>query len=404
MNRTTILLVLALVLAVSCAPTPTATPVPTVPPTATPSPAPTNTSTATFTPVPPTSTSTSTPTITPTSTPTATPTPLLNTFGYGAQLNWTNADHSTEIDELNQLGFTWAKIQVRWCDMEPTKGSADLSQIDELMAAAQTHNIRVLLSVICAPNWSRASGGAGQSAAPDNVQDAADFMGMLAKTYCGKSLGAIEVWNGQNIASGAPHFMSPAVYMDMLTKSQKAISKACPSTVVVSGGLTPIPINNDKVMDDLTYLGEMYKNGLKALPVAIGAYPAGYCNAPDATVGTPNACNGQFNGDRSFFFKERMQQYRQIMVDNGDATKLIWPTTFGWGTDPSPKPGYDYEKFVTPDMQADWLVKAFQEMKAWGWVGVAFVWNLDFTDPSNETSAFHIVGRPAFNALRSMAK
>jgi len=43
-------------------------------------------------------------------------------------------------------------------------------------------------------------------------------------------------------------------------------------------------------------------------------------------------------------------------------------------------------------------------MKAWGWVGVAILWNLDFMDMNNETGAFHVVGRPAFDALAGMPK
>ncbi|HEX7588996.1 MAG TPA: hypothetical protein VF478_11825, partial [Anaerolineae bacterium] len=63
-----------------------------------------------------------------------------------------------------------------------------------------------------------------------------------------------------------------------------------------------------------------------------------------------------------------------------------------------------YEKFISPDQQAAWLVKSYQMMKAWGWVGVATLWNLDFDDMGNETGAFHVTGRPAFDALAGMAK
>ncbi len=38
------------------------------------------------------------------------------------------------------------------------------------------------------------------------------------------------------------------------------------------------------------------------------------------------------------------------------------------------------------------------------WVGVAILWNLDFNDMGNETGAFHVVGRPAFDALAGMPK
>ncbi|HEX9075115.1 MAG TPA: hypothetical protein VF932_05020, partial [Anaerolineae bacterium] len=147
----------------------------------------------------------------------------------------------------------------------------------------------------------------------------------------------------------------------------------------------------------------LYQNGLKDYSDAVGAHPSGFANAADVPPGTPNAI-GQFQGHRSFYFRGTMEAYRQVMVQYGDANKQIWPTEFGWGVDPTPKPGYDYEKFITPEQQAAWLVKAYQMMKSWGYVGAAFVWNLDFMDMSNETGAFHIQGRPARDALAGMPK
>jgi hypothetical protein len=74
---------------------------------------------------------------------------------------------------------------------------------------------------------------------------------------------------------------------------------------------------------------------------------------------------------------------------------------FGWGTDPSPQAGYGYLKFITPALQAQWLVQAYQQMKAWDWMGLAFVWNLDFIDTLTASGLFHILGQPAFEALRA---
>ncbi len=327
-----------------------------------------------------------------------------NLFNYGAQLNWTNRDG---LDDLKRMGFNWAKIQVRWCDFESAKGRADLGQIDRFIAAAQARGVKVLFSIVCAPNWSRADRGAGGSGPPDNMQDAADFMGGLAAKYCGSALGAIEVWNEHNLLTewhGKP--ISAALYMDMLKKSYRAIHNACPGNkiVVVSGAPTPTGVMSDVAIDDVAFLHQLYQNGLKDYSDAVGAHPSGFCNAPDASVGASNPCGGQYNNHRSFFFKDTMTSYRAVMVQYGDANKQIWPTEFGWGVDPSPKPGYEYEKNISTDLQAKWLVQAYQWMKAQTYVGVAILWNLDFMDMGNETGAFHVVGRPAFDALAGMPK
>lgn len=328
-----------------------------------------------------------------------------NLFNYGAQLNWTNIDGAQEMAWLTGMGFKWAKIQVRWCDLESAKGSADLSQIDRFVGAASRAGVKVMFSVVCAPKWARRDGGAGGSGPPDNMQDAADFMGGLAGIYCTKGLGAIEVWNEHNLLTewhGQP--ISAARYIEMLRLSYQKIKTVCPGIVVVSGAPTPTGVMSDTAIDDVVFLQQMYQNGLKQYSDAIGAHPSGFCNAPEAIEGMSNPCGGQFNNHRSFFFRRTLESYRAVMVQNGDSGKQIWATEFGWGVDPAPKPGYEYERAISEDAQGQWLVKAYQMMKAYGYVGVAFLWNLDFTDMGNETGAFHVLNRPAYNALAGMLK
>jgi hypothetical protein len=320
-------------------------------------------------------------------------------------LNWTNSDNAGEMDTLKSMGFSWAKIQVRWCDVSGSRSQADLSQIGRLLDTANSRGIKVLLSVVCAPRWSRADGGAGGSGPPDNMQDAADFMSGMAAFFCGNpAMAAIEVWNEHNLLTewhGKP--ISAAMYMDMLKRSYTAIKAKCSRVMVISGAPTPTGVTSNTAIDDVAFLQQLYANGLKSYSDGIGAHPSGFGNPPDVPAGTPNP-TGQFQGHRSFYFRGTMEAYRQVMVANGDGGKQIWPTEFGWGVDPAPKPGYDYEKFITPEQQGAWLVKAYQMMKAWGYVGPAFVWNLDFMDMANETGAFHILGRPAKDALAGMPK
>ncbi len=327
-------------------------------------------------------------------------------FSYGAQLNWTNSDPGNEMSTLKGMGFNWAKIQVRWCDVSGSPTQADLSQIGRLLDIANANGIKVLLSVVCAPKWSRADGGAGGSGPPDNMQQAADFMGGMSSYFCSNpAFGAIEVWNEHNLLTEwHGKQISAAMYMDMLKRSYQSIKGACGRVVVVSGAPTPTGVNSAEAIDDVAFLQQMYANGLAQYSDAIGAHPSGFCNAPDAVEGTANPCGGQYNNHRSFFIRRTLEEYRKVMVANGDGKKQIWPTEFGWGVAPNPKPGYEYEKAISEDVQAQWLVRAYQMMKGMGYVGVSILWNLDFTDMNNETGAFHVVGRPAQSALAGMAK
>lgn len=368
--------------------------------------APAPTSSGNATPAP-TSATTRAPTSTPR--PTATTGPVSYSgsgpFGYGAQLNWTNVSHTDEMGWINGMGFGWAKVQIRWCDFEGSPGNINFGMMDSLIGAAAAKGVRVMFSVVCAPSWSRGDGGAGGSGPPDDMQKAADFMSALAGKYCGGPLGAIEVWNEHNLQTEwHGKAISAASYLDMLKKSYSAIKSRCPSMTVVSGAPTPTGVTNNVAIDDVAFLQQMYANGLKNYSDAIGVHPSGFCNSPDAVEGATNPCGGNYNNHRSFFFKRTIESYRAVMVQNGDSGKRLWPTEFGWGVDPNPKPGYDYERSLTDDLQAQWLVKAYQSMRAYGYIGVAFVWNLDFTDMASEVGAFHILNRQAYASLAGMAK
>jgi hypothetical protein len=45
-------------------------------------------------------------------------------------------------------------------------------------------------------------------------------------------------------------------------------------------------------------------------------------------------------------------------------------------------------------------------MRQWGYVGPAFVWNLNFnvSNPGTEMAQFGVMGRPAYDALRNIQK
>lgn len=101
-----------------------------------------------------------------------------------------------------------------------------------------------------------------------------------------------------------------------------------------------------------------------------------------------------------------MEGYRNIMAKYGDSGKRIWPTEFGWASGWTGAPGYEYANDNSLQEQAEWTVRAYQLMKSWGWVGPAFLWNLNYgvTNPGTELAQWGIVGRPAYDALASMPK
>ena len=94
----------------------------------------------------------------------------------------------------------------------------------------------------------------------------------------------------------------------------------------------------------------------------------------------------------------------------------VWATQFATATADGmagvPDPGYGYAATNTEASQADNLVKSMQIAKQSGYMGVMFIWNLDFSVEVGawwEGSKFSLLRadgtpRPAYSALASMPK
>jgi len=415
-------------------PTPTNTPTPTPTPTNTPTPTATPTSPPTPTPTP-----TDTPSPTPTPKPTKKPqpkqppsttsggAPLPSTgqgFDYGIQAHVWGQQHGPIIDSITGLGFRWLKVQVEWKHHEGrTKGEYAWDEIDRIVGACQANGLHLLASVVKAPGWARGPGADySVEGPPQNLQDYADFVGAMAARYKGK-IWAYEIWNEQNL-----HYewgnepINAARYVEMLKLAYTAIKAQDPQASVISGAMTPTGVNDGHTaIDDMAYLEQMYQAGLKNYCDGVGVHPSGYNVPPDGDWQTYTDPSAGFvgpytNRHHSWSFKATMEGYRNIMVLYGDSAKRLWPTEFGWasvhGLGVGPAANYEYAADNTEQEQADWLVRAYQMGRDWGWVGPMFLWNLNFGPASgaaDEKAAFGILypnwkPRPAYYSLQAMPK
>lgn len=326
-------------------------------------------------------------------------------FAFGIQVD----PYGGHYAQAKGLGFSWIKVQVPWKDFEGSKGNRHFP--DDVVNNAAGNGLNVLASIVKAPNWARnPSFGFKAEGPPQNPQDYADFVGAFAGHFCGRGVGAIEVWNEENLwYEWGNEPLDAGRYMQLLAGAYRAIKGACPAMIVVSGAPTPTGAPAPLAIDDNVYLGQMYQAGLKNYADAIGAHPSGFANPPDVTFQDWQAGRYQSPSHAnhpSFYFLNTLQSYRNIMVKYGDTNKRIWPTEFGWGSTGSPHAGYEYEARVSEQQQADWIVKAYSIMRNSGYVGAAFLWNLDYnaTQGSTELAAFGILNRPAYGALAAMPK
>ncbi|MBW7884785.1 MAG: SH3 domain-containing protein, partial [Caldilineaceae bacterium] len=345
-------------------------------------------------------------------------------FGYGVQVHVVdNGQIFQVLDSMGGMGFNWLKQQIEWKRFESAgPGQIDWGAMDEIVNSAGGRGVNVLFSIVKAPAWARESGFDGSVEGPAaDPQAYANFVAAVSGRYCGKSLKAIEVWNEQNL-----HYewgnkpLNAGEYVQMLAAAYNAIKGACPSMLVISGALTPAGNNPPYAMDDFTYLEEMFKAGANSYLDGVGAHPSGYNVPPSVTwegaCETIQKTGNTFNGacdspHHSWSFRSTMEGYRNIMNVYGASNKLVWPTEFGWAAGGAYHPAYKYADDNDFTEQAQWTVEAYQMMRNWGWVGPAFLWNLNFRVVANRTelAQWGIVDPswkplPVYTALAQMAK
>jgi len=358
--------------------------------------------------------------------------PAEEVFGYGIAVHGVVGDTDYTMGQVENLGLGWVKQQVRWAPFEGNPDQMDWSGFDWVVDAANQRGIKVMFSVVDAPHWSRTYFDDNvEGAPPDDLALVADFLGRMVDRYQGR-IHAIEVWNEQNLDRewDTAEGVNPEQYVEMLRLAYQAIKSRDPNIIVISGALSPVGATatdpddpaRTVYMDDFAYFDRMIAAGFLSYCDCVGAHHNGINMPPnvawDEGYDDPTATfRGPFdNPDHSWSFKSTLWGYHdRIVAFGGD--KPLCVTEFGWATaegfDGYP-PGFEFAMDNTLAEQAQWDVEAFQLMRQWDFIRLAFLWNLDFaqkdglghTDPNAPYSIldFQGVARPAFGAIGVMEK
>jgi polysaccharide biosynthesis protein PslG len=351
-------------------------------------------------------------------------------FGYGIQSHvFGGGDPNYFLGVVREkLGLFWVKMQVRWRDLEKTQGNVDWGTLDYAMKAACDKGVRVMLSVLTAPDWTHASPMPVENgeAPPDDYNLYANFVGQVVDRYKGQ-VGAIEVWNEANLERewNTRAGISAPEYVKLLQITYTAIKSRDPNIVVIAGAPSPTganitsPEGRPIVIDDATYLTQFvqagglafadcmgtHSNGTNLPPTADGAHPPG--------DGSGFTFKGPWNSPHySWALKSQVEKYasilppdkKQCVTEFGYASAVDgkYPAIFGFAADVSEK------------QQGEYLVQAFNWLRDSGYVKMAFLFNLDYGplggDPSTDDNVLYSLlyrngaPRPAFDAISAMPK
>ncbi len=317
----------------------------------------------------------------PTPQPTASPAPTvqpgpvsrMNTPEYGVHtFLWWNGEYRARDAQLaKDAGLTWVKEIFPWRSIEGAgKGIFDWSVADRVVETLNSRGLKIIARVDFQPSWARAD-GAGNGP-PDNYGDYGDFLYAVASRYRGR-IQAYEIWNEPNLArEWGNRPPNAAEYVALLRVAYRRIKEADANAMVITAGLAPTGTGLPDAIPDAKYLRQMYQAGAKNYFDVLGVHAPGYKAAPETDPSEVQ--NNRDLGGRRFFCFRRVEDLRQIMVDNGDAKKQVAVLEFGWTSDPRPGSPYHWHA-VSEETKADYIVRAFKWARDhWSpWMGVMTV-------------------------------
>jgi hypothetical protein len=326
----------------------------------------------------------------------------------------------TWMNDVQGLGMSWMKMQVRWEDVEQAQGDYNWSALDLALPIADEYGIHVLLSIVTAPEWAReANVNLGEEGPPADYASYANFVATLVERYQGQ-VHAIEVWNEQNLAREwtSSRGLSAADYVSLLRQTYTAIKEIDPGIIVISGALSPTGVSDGVIaIDDFTYMDQLIEAGLLNYADCVGAHHNGYNIGPNITWdNVPNDPDAQFRGpfdnpNHSWSFRSTLQTYANKIALAGSDLRLC-VTEFGWATvedlDGLPA-NFEFALDNTLQEQADYTIEALNLMEEWDIVWIAILWNLNYGpqagwNAESDNVPYSIIGpeyvrRPVFDAI-----
>ncbi|MFL5733388.1 MAG: S-layer homology domain-containing protein [Chloroflexia bacterium] len=316
--------------------------------------------------------------------------------------------------EVKNMGFQWVSYTLGWDSAEPSQGTFDWGNADNITNYARNARVNVLIRVSRSPAWARDPACSGSDTCPPaNPADFGTFMAALAahvRPMIAPYRVAYEIWNEPNTEQEWGGICPDATrYTGLLRAAYPAVKAADPNATVVGGAVTTVAqrqtLHPDVCpVDDITFIEGMYAAGAAPFFDVLSDHPYGFASEPEADPLTTHP---------ALVFR-RAERHRQVMEANGDAAKQIWATEMGWAIDPrtegAPCGQPDWYFIFNPQQQADYLVRAYQWARSyWPWMGAMFTFNYDFNEaPWYETCHpfryWSVRGRPAQAALAAMVQ
>ncbi|AMY19963.1 hypothetical protein A3Q40_02595 [Rhodococcus sp. PBTS 1] len=305
-----------------------------------------------------------------------------------------DADLARELELARDAGMFAVRIDVDWSVVEPVRGNRDWGVPDRMVDAITARGMCVLGIVTYAPEWARVATAVEEEyGRPADPRRFAEFAGAAAERYRDR-ISLWEVWNEPNLSTYFKPAPDPVVYALMLRGAHRAITRANPDAVVVSGGMAP---------------GSAAGGGIPAVAFVLALYELGAVRYADALNVHPFTFPGLPSdapaaGDAGGNSAMVLWPIRDVMVARGDAAKPVWMTAVG-------APTGSAEGAVSEDAQATTVRILLNATVGNSWLGPSFVYAIrdNGTDESVLDDNFGIVRRdytpkPALAEVRDFTR
>ena len=244
------------------------------------------------------------------------------------------------LNKLARAKVQWLRVDVPWFFVEPEASGERVPSMvrraNFIVDQARKRGFRIMMTLHGAPDW--ATEGEGNRGPPADLASFARFAGWAARHFRGR-VQAWEVWNEPN----HPDYWhgTPADYAALLKAAYPRLKGPNPKAMVVTGA---------SVHNDYHWLREVYEAGAQGSFDVLGVNP--YMAPADLPPETPD--NGQI------WTMAAVSHMRDLMVEFGDRKKPIWFAEFGWSSHPNDGTEENWQKGVSQQTQADYLVRTLR--------------------------------------------
>lgn len=363
-------------------------------------------------------------------------------FGFGIHIFVESGVADELAEQAKQLGVNWAKIDVAWSQIEAEQGSADYTDLDALVRALAAADIKLLLNIYDAPDWSRATYRVNMNSEllayggpPADLNDFAAFLAQTVARYA-SLVDAYEIWKAPNllkywnvpvyeqapeetedgdfglpdaIALGAVH------YAALLELAHATVKAHDAGAQVISAGLAPVgftdnynSIATDIYLDELLALGAAeYADGIGAIFSASAVPPTlPCCEQPPGVESHYESFMQNFGG---------LMAHYAAALDKHEVELPLLLTQMGWGTADGanlavPATGFEWLNYTSEAEQALYVRQAYQLAQEMAALSAMFLYNLNGCAVGDvEACFFSLVDaegarRPVFAAYAAVQK